>query len=168
MYQKIKLKVRDWFFPDYIRQTQLLDQALEIEREGLKRERQRLSQLDVVDAVREQLKGFSPKLLDVAMYDIVDFSPSILDQYENEESETIFLSKVRDLYHNEAFRAITDYLVRNQIIYIAKEALNFNDVQFGRASINGIILVKDEVERLKAIYDERHPAKEEFDVHEVT
>jgi len=165
---KLKLKIRDWLFPDYRLEVDLAIRANKSSQERHEKEIKRLSQYSIVDCVREQLKGFNPKLLDESLYDSVDTAPDVLEQYDSEDSEEVFLSKIRDLYNNPTFNAVLNYLVRNQLIYTAKEARDFNEISFGRATINGLILFKDEVERLKAIYDERHIHEESFDRHEVT
>lgn len=164
----MKLKVRDWLFPDYRQEVEIAVRSHRNAQEKHEAEIKRLSQYTPVDALREQLKGFDPRYLNPVMYDSVDNIPSIVAEYESEESEEAFLAHARDLYNNPALMAIINYLVRDQIIYTAKEALNFNDVQFGRASINGLILFKDEVEKLKAIYEDKHAKPETFDTYEVT
>lgn len=129
--------------------------------------------LTVTDLVREQLKGLNPRLLDE---DVVKDEegqtsrtyselPEVLGEVESQEE---FLAKCKSLKENPALDVILDYITRNQILYSAKEAVTLETINFGRATVNGVSLVREEVARLATVYAERHPAnKPEFDEHEV-
>ena len=116
--------------------------------------------LSITDLVREQLKGFSPKMLDT--------DDDILVIKDSEGDRESFLSDVKQLSKNEALFSIIEYLTRDQVLYTTKEAINTEQVNFGRASINGMSLVKEEIERIATEYDAEHAGEEEFDKHSVT
>jgi len=118
----------------------------------------------VVDLVRKQLKGFDPKQLDNS--DDVE----LLYMSENDESEglDVFLAHCRDLRENPAFDPIMESLIRNQILFIAMESESNEETNFGRATINGLQLFRDELDRLVGIYKERHAKEEDFDPHDIT
>lgn len=128
----------------------------------------RYKKLTITDLVREKMKGFNPHLLDTSLYSgDVDGTPSIMDDLP-EEGEDIFLKKVKDLAENTALGHIIDYVCRNQILYSARYAIGIDEINFGRASVNGATLIKEEVARLFLIYQERHPPDEEkFDKHAI-
>jgi hypothetical protein len=136
-------------------QQQLLDVTLQ---EALKREKE-LKNTTLADATREQLKGFNVKLLDSDM--------DIEGQYADIDSRFAFLSECHDLYKNKARIAIENYLKRNQIQFSVKEAVDLEQINFGRATINGITLFDEEVERLNTIYLTEHTPKEQFDDKEI-
>lgn len=113
--------------------------------------------LSIVDLVREQLHGFNPHLLDT--------EDELLEIITDEESQEAFLNEVKKLADNTALPRIMEHLIRNQVLYSAKEAPTLDAINFGRASVNGITLIQEEIERLKTLFDERHAPKEQFDVH---
>lgn len=114
----------------------------------------------IVDAVRTQLKGFNPKLLD----NDSDL-PEILGDIEAQDP---FLAKMKSLKDMPELWVLIDYLIRNQVIFLAREATNMESINFGRATINGLSLFKEEVERLATIYSERHTDESGYDKHAVT
>ena len=111
------------------------------------------------DALRAQLKSFDPKLLDSE-----DQLPEVLGDDENQIE---FLNNVKSLSGNRALNIICDYLKRNLIIDAAKYGKDIDAINFSRASINGLGLLREEIERLLVILEERHPKETEFDKHEV-
>lgn len=129
--------------------------------------------LTVTDLVREQLKGFNPRLLDPTRrrdeetgseVESFDDLPEVLGEVEDQES---FLAACKSLQENKAFPIIADYLLRNQILFSAKEAVGLAEIDFGRSTVNGIQLLREEVARLATVHAERHAAKPTFDEHEV-
>lgn len=115
--------------------------------------------LTVEDLVREQLKGFDPKLLD----DATDL-PEVLGDVTAQEP---FLAAMKSLNENDSLWTLVAYLTRNQILFSAKEAQDLASINFGRATINGWSLLREEVERLTTVFKARHAAEPEFDEHEV-
>lgn len=115
--------------------------------------------LGVTDLVREQLGGFNRRLLDED-----DDLPTLVG---DEHEQNTFLAHVKELATNEALPIILDALIRDQVLFIAKEAQGTEQANFGRASINGWTLLREEVARLYAIYLDRHTKEEVYDEHEV-
>lgn len=121
--------------------------------------------VNVVDLVREQLKGFNPRLLDrIENSDQAD----ILAEIEAEEGGNVeaFLAECKQITTTDAFLRVCNYLIRNQVIYTAKEARAEIAINFGRATINGVSLMREEIERMAGIWEERSKAPEPFDKHE--
>jgi hypothetical protein len=113
----------------------------------------------LISLLREQLKGFDPKLL--------DSDSDIEDWYGDIDSRTVFLEACHELFKNPARKAIQDFLKRNQLQHSVIEATDLQEINFGRATINGLTLFEEEVERLNTIYLAEHPEKEKFDPSEV-
>lgn len=106
------------------------------------------SSLTVVDIVRAQMEGINPKYI----HDVTD---SILNEIPESEVEE-FLAKVHELKKDDALGRIIRYLKAVQMKHTATEALTIDTVNFGRASVNGLSLVDDEIDVLSTLYDERH------------
>lgn len=114
----------------------------------------------VTDMVRENLCGFDPKLVDTE-----DDLPEVLGEVENQNE---FLTQVSTLKKNPAFEIIAKYLIRNQILYSSMEANTLEENNFGKATVNGIELFKEEVDRLALIYEDKHNRDDKkFDQFEV-
>lgn len=132
-----------------------------------------IKDVSITDLVRDRLTGFNPKLLDGVHLswsgNKFDDRDGILPLVEKEDgSITDFLLECNRLHENKAIWRILDWLERNQILFIAKRA-PATQVDFGRASINGIELVREEVIRLKEQYEElkNAPKAEKIDPHAV-
>lgn len=114
---------------------------------------------DVVALVRAQLKGFDPKLLD-SDTDL----PEVLGEVESQES---FLAGMKRLQEDEHLWFLVQYLTRNQVLYTATEAVTLEQQNFGRATLNGYSILREEINRLATVHAVRHAATPEFDEHEV-
>lgn len=158
--------LRRWVFADeldaadlYVKEAEdELKRAKEIREEAERDRREARMNLSVVDLVREQLNGFNPRLLDV--------SDELVEMMDGEDSVDSFLAEAKKLYDNTALPKILDHITRKQIMESTVEALTLETINFGRASINGCSLVREEVERLHTAFVLRHAPKEEFDAHE--
>lgn len=130
---------------------------LELREKDVERER---ASFDVTDLVREQLAGYNPLELDAdgAILDL----PELVGEEGGAEA---FLAKVHDLANNTALDIILRFLTREQVLITAKEAGDMASINFGRASINGLTLLREEVERLDAVYVEKHAPPEPFNEH---
>lgn len=116
--------------------------------------------LTVVDLVREQLKGINPKILEGDNDLLVDLGA--------EDSLDSFLAGCHDLHKSRELSRIIEYLERDQVLYSAKTAVGLDEINFARATINGLCLLREEVARLDTVYEERHASQPKFDEFEVT
>ena len=123
------------------------------------REKDKLSGLSVTSIMREKLVGFDPSLL--------DNEDELEETYPEDEGLDSFLNQVAELKKNTALPKILAFLTRNQILWSVKKADSLEAMNFGRASVNGVELVREEIDRLEALRLERSGSKEEFDKHEV-
>lgn len=115
------------------------------------------NKVNIVAMTREQLKGIT-----------VNFSgheDSIEDRLEENDKKDLY-ADADNLKSNKAFGLITKYLIDVQGNFTVKEALNMGEVAFGRATINGIQLFVEEVNRLSNLHKEETKKEEEFDEHE--
>lgn len=125
-------------------------QALKSMREGT----------NITALVREQLAGFDSSLL--------DSDKEILEGFgDDTEALNTFLAHVKDLYENPARAVIQNYLIRNQIQTGIMEADSLTELNFSRATINGITLYDEEVGSLYGKYKELHQHDEDYDAHGV-
>lgn len=111
------------------------------------------------EAYREQMKGFNGTELN---------SYSDLEEiYDTEDGLEAFMANVKSLSDNPALDAIINLLKRNQLQFTALESENLEQVNFGRATVNGLQLFREEVDRLVGVYKEMHKHEDEFDPNEV-
>lgn len=155
----IKSLIKKWLFSEERKRLNDLTNQAVLNLQRLREDSKTVNNLNIVDLTRENLKGFNPRLLDNE-----DDLPEVLGEVENQDE---FLSKVKSLKDNPAFEIIANYLIRNQIMYSVKTATPLDEINFGRATINGVSLFKEEVARLSTVFEERHAKKPEFDEHEV-
>lgn len=129
--------------------------------------------LSVVDLVREKMRGFDPKLVldgklsfneSTGGLDIISdiFSDAKLAGYPTDND---FLADAKKINDNRALSVICDYIKKNQIIFTVSASKNMEQVTFNGGTINGLELVREQVELLNKIFLEKNVAKEEFDTH---
>lgn len=107
------------------------------------------------DTYREHMGGI----------DLLDNSE--VDEMAEDEGLDAFLAQVRDLDKNPAFEKIRRTLERNQLQFTALEAENIDQVNFGRATVNGLRLFREEVDRLVGEYRRRHTTEGDFNSSEL-
>lgn len=77
----------------------------------------------------------------------------------DDNSRLAFLRKGKDIFENETFRKVTDSLIIEQEHKSMIESENMEQVNFNRATINGLILLEDQISELfemfKTEQDER-------------
>lgn len=112
--------------------------------------------LTTTDLIRKQLKGVTVDFL--THEEDIDNSMT-----ENEKKE--LYSQAAILNNNKAFQAVTSHLINVQGNYTVKEAEFMNQVAFGRATINGIILMREEITRLANLHNTSLTKEEDFDKH---
>lgn len=163
MFRTLRHKIARWLFADEVAKVEL-ERAAFIQAGRARAEAQAQYEAwanaqTIEGLVRKQLKGYDPKLL--------DNEGDILESLPPELGEDQFLAKAKDLKENTAFTIIVNHLIREQILYTVKQAPTVETLNFGRATINGLSLCREEVERLAGIYVERHATEPPFDEHEV-
>jgi hypothetical protein len=112
----------------------------------------------IQDLTRENLKGLDTRTL--------LNEDGLIDMMDDEELDG-FLAKAKDLDRNHVFKKICAYIKRTQIQQTVLAAGNMNEVNFGRATINGVSLVEDMLASLLILYEERHSEEGEYDKHSI-
>lgn len=100
--------------------------------------------------VRDQLRG------------IHYYGVDLMEGWSKEKEKT-FLQNVYDLKHNKSFGQISRFLIKHQIDFTSKEAINMDELNFGRATINGITLFVEEVERWYAEWEKQNKPEAKYD-----
>jgi len=72
----------------------------------------------------------------------------------NDNDRLAFLSKAKDLMQNEAFLKISDSLIVESEHKAMIDATVMEEVNFNRATINGVTLIEDSVYELSKMYEE--------------
>lgn len=103
------------------------------------------SSLDVVDLVRGRLKGLRVGYPDT---DVLQDKLSSLGTPERLD----FLSKAQDIVQNDTFKFIVDYLIMESEHKAMLNAVDMAQVNFNRATINGLMLLEEELTRLASMY----------------
>lgn len=148
----LKLKLKKWLLSQE-------EADLVVIKNHYEKEKKRLASLPVTKLVREQLKGFDISLLNT--------DEDLEDSFPEGEGLDAFLDQISELKKNTAFPKLCAFLIRNQILYMALEAESSQQMNFARATINGIKLVQEEIDRLHVILETKREKEEEFDPGEV-
>lgn len=139
---------------------QLAKLLLKAEYEKLEKARDGyLSGSDPARAFRRQMKGFEPKS--------IDSTDDIELMYEAEDGLESFLADIKAVSDNKSLQEVIKVLKRNQIMHIALETQNIEQVNFGRATVNGFLLLEEEIDRLVGIYAQKHTTEDKYDTNEV-
>jgi len=111
-------------------------------------------------AFRSQMKGFEPT--------DIDSTDDIEVLYDTEELGLDgFLADIKTVSDSIALKELIKVLKRNQIMHTALETNNIEQVNFGRATVNGLMLLEDEIDRLVGIHNERNETEDNYDTNEV-
>lgn len=163
MIESIKQYIGLWLFKSVKDTLDLERDLLELAKKNFEIKK---ANVNVVDLVREKLKGFNPRLLN--RIKTTDDANILVEEFgENEEGADAFLAAIKPIAESKEFQVLLDYLNRNQIVYSAQEGLDLNQINFGRATLNGTGLVREELDSLLTIYIDRHKPSEHYDKHEV-
>lgn len=147
------MKLRDWLFADYKEQ---LDREKEIWKEKVEKD---YTDKAILHFMRRKYKGFDPSLL------LND--EEILAEFNTQERQMTFLENCKKVIENEDFRKMMEHLYTRQLVNSALESEDIDAVNFGRATINGLALVEENLTRYTNIYYERTQRDPEYDKYEI-
>lgn len=145
-------KILGWVFKGYKRR---LDENLQQEIRMFK------ASVDIRDIVRERLKGIKPGRPDEdkALYGKIA-SMGIPERLE-------FLSKAHTIVSdNTTFKTVCDYLLFEAMRKAAQDSVDIIEVNFQRATMNGIMLLEDELTYLSGLYVEEKKLAEAMTLEE--
>jgi hypothetical protein len=167
------VRIARWMSPETL--GQMAKAEKEIKRELAKVKEQRVKNDELLADIEKRVKEVSPADLAREKYKLVDPKliltredlPSVLKELAPEMGEETFLSLVHDMHQKGALALILDVLKRDQGQFSLAEARTLEEFNGGRMSINGIELVREEVERLASFYKSKHTREEKFDEFKV-
>jgi hypothetical protein len=146
------MKIFKRFFSNKKKIKKLKDSAKELKKENadlLKR----IRDPNYADLMRDNLKSLNLRFENAQIPDYLDGL--------SEDERRVKIVQVNELYKNEMFTEIIDYLINKQANFVLREAVNDAQIYAGRFNINGMILVKKEVERCHVLFEEIN-SKEDF------
>lgn len=157
-------KIKPFIHRTLFRREWLALQAREAALAGRERELERRTAGGEIALIRAQLGGFSPGAFGERGVD----PPDILEEAERDGGRIAFLTEVHELAKNKALTRLSEWLIRNQVAHAALSARDAAELNFARASINGIKLIGEEVDRIEGIWQAEHAAPEQYDPHRIT
>ena len=124
---------------------------------------------NIITLTRHALGGFDPTYLDSVLFDPLDSLPAIEDEERALGNEEGFLISAHEVSKNEAVSKLITYIIRNIILFIAKDSSSMEESNFNRASMAGLVLFKEEIDRRGSLYVQKYrkPKEEEYDANEV-
>jgi len=148
----MKDEILGWVFKDYKRG---LDENLMLEKRVFK------ATGDVKDIVRERLKGIRPGHPD-------ENSNWLAVHISNmEKPERLeFLSKAHTILKDTTFKVVMEYLMTEAMRKATLEAGDIVDVNFQRATVNGLMLLEEELSNLSSTYLEEKKLQELITIEE--
>lgn len=137
----MKEKILGWLFKGYVARLEKESQeTLDLRIEAFK------ATFDVKDLIRARMKSVRPTHPD---------SNTVLSDHMaglDDESRLAFLAKAKDVTSNETFKIITFSLLVELEQKAGLYASDMVEVNFNRASINGVQLIEEELQGLTATY----------------
>lgn len=134
----MKDKLLAWLFKGYAKN---LRRQSKLELDAYK------ASVDVKDIVRARLKGLRPGNPDE------DRLQNKLARMETPE-RLEFLSKAHDMVQNWAFREVCRYIIEEAEHKAVLYATTMEEVNFQRATVNGVQLIEEELKGLSTMYIE--------------
>lgn len=154
----------------FLRRWLFQKEELEIEARllALRAMEEKARSVDIVELARLQLSGFAWGSLDRAYIDAIikNEMPSCVHTLPKDEQQD-FLRNIKDLHDNQALGQVLDYLTRVQIIFGNLGTRNVEELNFSRATVNGLRLLAEEIEDNYGIYKKQSEAEEEYDTSEI-
>jgi hypothetical protein len=137
----IKEKILGWLFKGYVKKLkEETEHTLELQMEAFK------ATLDIKDIVRARMKSVRPTHPD---------SNTILSDHIaslDDVGRTSFLAKAKDVTSNETFKTVVISLLVEFQQKASLFAGDMTEVNFNRASINGIQVLEEELVELTTTY----------------
>jgi hypothetical protein len=137
----MKNKILGWLFKSYAEGVKEDGRkTLELQMEAFK------ATFDVKDLIREKLKGIRPSHPD---------DDTVLQTHLaglDDASRLAFLAKAHAVITNETYQVVIKSLIVESLHDAMLNAGDMTEVNFNRATINGLILVEDELMTLDKMY----------------
>lgn len=78
-----------------------------------------------------------------------------------------FLNKAHEIWVNPVFRKVKDHLMSAQVDYVARQAQDLRQMDFARASINGLSLIWEEFEHLNSLFENLNKKEDIYDRYDI-
>ena len=139
-------KILGWVFKDY---------KLRLEKDYEHKVQLFKASVDMQDVLRERLKGVRPMHPD-------DNATWLRDKVASMESteRLDFLSKAHAVHTNKVFKEVILFLLTESMRKTTLEAADIIEVNFNRATINGLQLLEEEIETFSTMYIEEKKLQE--------
>ena len=154
----LKRKLRKWLFAD---SDEHITRAFYEDMEKYK------NSLDISALVREKLAGIDLSANLITEDHTANYIHHLSEAMKEPGVRHAMLRSAKQISQEPAFKAVLEWLIVSQVLFSVKRAANMDQVNFGRASINGIELVLEEIEYLANLFDSENKVDEPFDPHEV-
>ena len=89
-----------------------------------------------------------------------------IESFSMEENRE-FLNQAHDIWINPALKKIKDHLISAQVEFVAREARDVRQMDFARASINGLSLIYEELEHLNSLFENLSKHEENYDKYDI-
>jgi hypothetical protein len=122
---------------------------------------QRIELLSISDAVRDRLKGITPKRILSAESYLTDYLQGL-----GEEDRLAFLSKASRIVENPTYQKVVEAIILESERKAMLEARDMAEVNFQRATINGINILEDLIDELAKLYREEQQKRERLSEQE--
>ncbi len=84
----------------------------------------------------------------------------------SEDERKLRITQINEIYKNESFEIMIENLINVQANFTINEAVNDAQIYAGRFNINGMALIKNEVERCHGLFEDMNKI-EDFDPLEI-
>lgn len=85
----------------------------------------------------------------------------------NKETYDIKVHELNMVFHNAAFNQLLEYLTNKQFHYTMTRATSDAEIYAGRFNINGLALIKSNLNKYHNIYEEAIKPPDSYDEHEI-
>lgn len=147
----MKDKILSWLFRGYSKRLKnFYKKSADIELEVFKKS------LDIKDLIRSRFNGITP---------VNPREDSVLAKYLSgldDGSRLVFLAKAKDIVNNETFKVVSESLILDSVHEAILKSNDMAEVNFNRATINGLMLLEDEINYLASLYEEERERKSEM------
>lgn len=172
--KNVTKKLAMFFFPQTINDLRYSVLMKELTIERLKEEiNEKETQLDKVlmkptptmaDLMRETLGSYTINANEVES----DGLPKSFLSVEDKDKRTMYITQLAQIAQLEVWEVMCKNLIDIQANFVIRKADGELQIVFGRGSINGITLLRNEVRKGFAEYEDGRKPKEEFDEFETT
>ena len=162
----LKKQLKRWVFSEELedirKQRRKLSEEwdrLDDRKKDLRREvEDEYDQQMILHMLRRKYKSYNPDKLS---------GPEDILETMGKQEQMDFLTNVTDVIENKHFRNLMEHLYTRQLISSALDGEDIDAINFGRATINGLSLVEETLERYATLYYERTSDQSDYDEYSI-